>query len=582
MRGTPFKIAGLIQKTEHRYFTYSFLKLVSTSALPLLTVYFPKVILKQLLNGEAFDGIMTTVALFVAVILALMMIKTYGTERCHEAEERYTKKMRLATGRMVMKMPLKTVEDPKLKDRLVMSNNAADLLRTVDIFQNILSSAVTAVSFVVVVAGLNWVFFAVILALLVIKVLFVKRTVKYNTERRKVYAMNDRKGNYLNKTAYYSAGAAKEIRINSLSDWFMDKVRDYRSEMLNLQYADFNKYASFDVILAILTGVQSFVILFLLAKMVTDGEIDIADFTMYFAAVTSLSSTLAGIITKVGDYSRIRLNFGDFEALKKESEAAADGVLQDNVKFSDTSVEFRNVSFSYPGTDRKVLDHVSFRIESGEKLALVGVNGAGKSTIVKLICRFYLPSEGQILIGGVDIPTIGEKEYRQLISAVFQDYMTFAFTIRENVTLTENEKIPERLYGWNGCRTWIERLKDGQDTFVSTKFDSTGVNLSGGEEQKMAIQRAAYKNGPIMLLDEPTKAMDAKSEAELYSSFRELAEDRTSLIISHRLASAVISDRIILLEDGHIAESGTHEELMRLNGKYAEMFCKQGEAYAAG
>ena len=243
-------------------------------------------------------------------------------------------------------------------------------------------------------------------------------------------------------------------------------------------------------------------------------------------------------------------------------------------------IVFENVSFKYPNTEKYVLENINIRIPAGEKLSVVGKNGAGKSTFIKLLCRFYKPTKGRITIGGVDIENIGDEEYNKLIAAVFQDYQNLAFTIGENVSMGRAKNNVELLLCDIGLGTLINRLPNGADTYLTRSFDSNGVELSGGEGQKLAIARAVYKNSPILILDEPTAALDPKAESEIYDSYFRIAAKKTTIFISHRLSSSTVADKIALFENGKIMEYGTHTELMKNDGEYARMFGLQKKAYA--
>lgn len=212
----------------------------------------------------------------------------------------------------------------------------------------------------------------------------------------------------------------------------------------------------------------------------------------------------------------------------------------------------------------------------------MGASGAGKSTFVKLLCRFYHPTEGRITVGGVDIWEISGEAYAKVISAVFQDYVNFSFTLGENVTMCGSAPEDKTWFALTqaGLSERVRSLPKGLHTFLTRKFDRQGIELSGGEGQKLAIARALYKNTPIVILDEPTASLDPKAENEIYETFFRAAENRTSVFISHRLAASTKADRIAVFLEGRIKEYGTHGQLMEKGGLYADMFRKQGQAYA--
>ena len=255
----------------------------------------------------------------------------------------------------------------------------------------------------------------------------------------------------------------------------------------------------------------------------------------------------------------------------------------DALNNADYRIRFDHVSFRYPGQDRYALKDVSCEIHLGERLAIVGQNGAGKSTFIKLLTRLYDPEEGHIYLNDKDIKTIKGSEYRVLLSTVFQDYKLFAMTIKENIGLDKSgeldEKELDRVADTIGLKQKVDSLEQRFDTPVYKIFDEGGFEPSGGEAQKIAMARAFVKNAPIVILDEPTAALDPRAEYELYQDFDKLTENKTVIYISHRLASCRICDRIFVFANGGIEEQGTHDELMEQNGHYAEMFKAQAELY---
>jgi ABC-type multidrug transport system fused ATPase/permease subunit len=247
------------------------------------------------------------------------------------------------------------------------------------------------------------------------------------------------------------------------------------------------------------------------------------------------------------------------------------------------SIRFENVTFSYPKTDKKVLDNISFSINEGEKISIVGLNGAGKSTVVKLICRLYHPDSGKIFINGRDIYEYSRESYDRVVAAVFQDYKLFNFTISENISCkpsgTDGEKV-KKLLDMVGLGEKIKSLSKGTDTLFGKEYDTEGVEFSGGQSQKIAIARALYKNASLVILDEPTSALDPIAEAEIYENFNNLVGDKTALYISHRMSSSVFCDRILVISAGKIEAFGTHRELMKNEGStYYRLFSSQAENY---
>lgn len=286
----------------------------------------------------------------------------------------------------------------------------------------------------------------------------------------------------------------------------------------------------------------------------------------------------AGNFTDLADASLYLQNIRDFLAMPVQITERADAL-----PVRRGNLEFRNVTFTYPGAAKPTIQNLSFTLADGEKLALVGQNGAGKTTIAKLALRLYDPDDGEILYGGVNIKDLRLADYRAAFAVVFQDFRNFAVSVAENVLLHpeapgEREIVLDALEK-SGFSEKLKRLPDGADTRLTREFDEQGVNLSGGEGQKLSIARIYAKQADIAILDEPTSALDPLAEYKMYENMMDACRDRSVLFISHRLSSAVLADRVLLLEDGSVAESGTHAELMAADGAYAVMFRMQAEKY---
>ena len=303
--------------------------------------------------------------------------------------------------------------------------------------------------------------------------------------------------------------------------------------------------------------------------------------------INSISNVSWGIVaitetfTQVNEASLYIGNIRDFlekDITVKDAPNAKEAVRGD--------LEFRNVSFTYRGAKEPVIKNLSFTVHDGEKIALVGQNGAGKTTIAKLMLRLYDVTEGEILYGGVNIKELSLESYLKAFAVVFQDFKNFSVNIAENVLLRplsdgEEEKVLDAL-DKAGFKEKLDSLPDGIDTRLTREFDDKGENLSGGESQKLSIARIYAKEASIAILDEPTSALDPIAEYKMYENMMDACRDRSVVFISHRLSSAVLADRVILLENGGIAEMGTHGELVASKGKYAEMFAMQAEKYIEG
>lgn len=566
-----FGILRLISKYEPGYLISAFPHMLFSSVLTILGVYFPKLFIEQLESGSKFQRIAVSIGIYIVIMLIVKSVDTFSVHKMNFYREHFSKQICLRAGEATMALPLCNIEGAAFGDKLAMANNITQIMDAFLILQDIFINFITIAGLSAIILRLDFAFILTVLLVLGVKILFVYLTYYYRKKRRILYAENDRIGSYLENTAYFNQGAAKEIRTDSLIDWFMNKIKCYRQRLLFLQYQDFNRSALFEVISAVILSLQSLVILVSLAKRVMDGIIGIADFTMYFSAVTVLTVTLSSVVSLIGDYNRRQLAVYDFDEL---SAGALESGTKTEKDLNGLDIVFEDVWFAYPNTDKFVLKNINIRIAEGEKLSVVGQNGAGKTTFIKLICRFYRPTRGRITLGGVDIHDIDKKEYSRLISAVFQDFCNFPFSVRENITMGNTGSVSVFTLG-----KWIDRLPSGLDTYVTRNFSLEGVELSGGERQKLALLRAMNKNTPILILDEPTASLDPLTESEIYDEYFNIAKNKTTIFISHRLASSTIADHIVLFEDGQIIGYGSHEQLMKDCDTYARMFELQRQGY---
>ncbi len=381
--------------------------------------------------------------------------------------------------------------------------------------------------------------------------------------------------------------AAKDIRIYSMASWLRDSFRDLYNESAKwdkktVQKSFLSRIADLIVILVRDGGAYA-----LLIWMFYNGEISVDEFVLYFAAIASFASWVGGIINCWNNVHSVSLKLCDFREYIGYSEYDGSGKAHAEEHLNTApEIEFINVCFRYDGAKEDTLHNLSFKIKSGEKLALVGLNGAGKTTLVKLLCGLYIPTSGEIKLNGVPLCDFKREDYYKLIAPVFQDVQTAFFSLAETVSgksLDETDcQKAEMCIRKAGLGEKLDALPEGIYTRLNKQVNKNGTELSGGEAQKLMLARALYKDAPLLILDEPTAALDPIAESKIYNEYNTMAKDKTSLFISHRLASTAFCDRIILLDDGRIAEEGTHRELVDLNGKYKQLFDIQSCWYKEG
>lgn len=373
----------------------------------------------------------------------------------------------------------------------------------------------------------------------------------------------------------------KDFRLYNAQNLMLGKADYYNGALVKQVHEQNNADAKISVKDSAVATLQSAVIYLYLGIKVIQKEIGIGDFTMYVSATANFFGGIQAAFYSLQMIFNKCFYLGQYVEFMNCEERISEG-NQIPEKRKKHSIEFRNVCFSYPGTEKKVLDDVSVTINSSEHISIVGMNGAGKTTFIKLLLGLYRPNQGEILMDGKNINDYSYSEYINLFSAVFQDFKLFSFSTMENVASSSNanvENVVARLKQVGLLEKFL-LLEDGLDTCLYKDFDEKGIEPSGGEQQKLAIARALYKDADIVILDEPTAALDPIAEMEVFTQFKDLVNEKTAIFISHRLSTCRFSDRIIVFKDGKVIEQGTHEELLnKENGEYASMFRVQAGYY---
>lgn len=386
---------------------------------------------------------------------------------------------------------------------------------------------------------------------------------------------------------YMDEGGSGAIGAQSLKDIFMYRAKKMIQKTIDIEREGVRKnvftIARINSAGGLGTGMIQGILLcvsyYCVLALAIAGTITVGMVLRYAQAIFQACMSVSASIRLAGEF---RTDVGRIASTLEYLNLEAEKTKGDSfTEMTKGVIEFRNVSFRYPGTKELVLDHVSLKIEPSEKIAVVGKNGSGKTTLVKLLCRLYEPEEGEILWNGKNIREYDLREWQKIFAIVFQDYSLLSLTLGQNVAASEQyeaERAKEVLQ-LAGFGERLNKLKKGLETVVYPEYEQDGVSFSGGEEQKIAIARAIYKGGQICILDEPTAALDPVSESRVYESFDEIVKGKTAVYISHRLSSCKFSDRIFVLDNGKIAESGTHEALLSKNGLYAQLWQAQAQYY---
>ncbi len=388
---------------------------------------------------------------------------------------------------------------------------------------------------------------------------------------------------YYIRTIITNFDSAKDIRLYSMKEWLIGKLKEVHNTMLKRMVNCRNRWIKASMVMQTVGLVQRGVVYAWLIYCVLYRGLSIADFSLYVGTVIAMFGMLSNIFNVLTDLRNQSRQIDDLRAFLEYPDRLSTVKSIPLPRFETYEFHFEQVSFSYPGTDIYALKDLNLTLRQGERLAVVGLNGAGKSTFIKLLCHLYTPTKGKIYLNGIDIEAFDRVEYYRLVAPLFQKIEVFASSLSENVSMLPREKTDDNLvYDCmvkTGLKENLNYLPQGIHTELLKILYDDGIDLSGGEKQKLAFARALYKDAPIVVLDEPTSALDALAEYQMYQDFNELIGNKTAVYISHRLSSTRFCDNIAMFQDGRLIEYGRHEELLKKKGAYAAMFEVQAQYY---
>ncbi len=554
---------------------------VVSSFFPLI---FLRLILNEIQDGKSISKVLVYSGGYAAAVLCVNLINNLVGVILDIQTKKTVYRTKELLGKTVMQFSYADLEQPRMKDFIEKAKNSDLFFEIINDLLSLISTTVTLVGMAAIIITLQPIVFIMIVVVILTRLYVEKRNRKIYEKYRNIYTPIMRKMWYLGRvTSTIEFG--KEVRINNLQEYLFGKYRDVAdNEYLYTNKGQMKELTKSNLLVNIAVIAQECVVYIILVYKVFFGGMPIGDFSMYMTGINSLTGCFQGIISA---FSNLRKN-GEFAedfryCVEKSNESNLTQTANISAKdINSVELEFRNVSFKYPNTDRMILKNVSLILKAGETLSLVGINGAGKTTFVKLVCRLYEPTEGEILINGIPINTIPYKDYCELLGVVFQDFKIFAFTVAENVALSTDYDVSEveRCMEESDIMKKVESLPDRSETFLSKEFSESGIEFSGGEGQKIAIARTLYKDPPLIILDEPTSALDPIAEYEIYQKFSSLVKGRTAIYISHRLSSTRFTDKVAVFENGELSEYGNHRELLKLDGGvYKNMFEMQAHYY---
>jgi len=601
-----FYICHLVWKTGPWILVLMMLTAVLSGVLPIVGSYLSKDILNELQNiivaselgGDAYVAVFWgSMVMFLLIFYFLYRIFNQIVTRISQAVtriagEKVVRYVRVQIMEKAKTLDLASFDQPEFYEKLENANREAGM-RPISVMSatfDAISRLISLICYIAILAsapGLWWT--APLMILISIPTAAVNFAYKHKTFLYMRRRSKDRR-----QMTYYSdlmvnKDMVKEIRMYDLGDQFVERYNN----VFERYYAGLRKLilreSAWQLLLTFLSSVVNCVFFALIAMKVFDGTIQIGDYSYYTGALTSIATTVSGLIGVSATVYEGTLFIDNLISFMKEKPTVVP-MTEAPVSVAQGkphTIEFVNVSFSYPGSDRRVLQNINLKFRPGETVVLVGLNGAGKTTFIKLLTRLYDPTEGMILLDGRDLREYDPKELYRIFGIIFQDFGKYAVSVSDNIRFGDIGRDPEEkeireAAEQSGADDFISRLPAGYDTPLMRYFEPDGIELSIGQWQKLAISRAFYSESDILILDEPTASLDPMAEQEIFNQFDRLRQDKTTIFVSHRLSSATVASKIVVLEYGKLIEEGTHKELMEKEGRYYELFTTQARRYLEG
>ena len=565
------------------YFLMKLLILVSTTAIPLVNIW----LWKEVLNGIVdYQNSSKTVIVCLAFYLSLQLTTYLLAQFNTYVNSRYSDELQFYIEMVMMektsRMDLSFFDSAKMGDKVrhARSNFGVMTQMTWTVF-DILSALINVIATLIIVCTYKWWLGIVTLVLLIPFMLYNKKRTERKLEMEKEQLRDNRKKDYYSGV-FFNNDIQFEIKLNNIGAYFIDKYKETWQKLYKINKAEDIKHNIINTLIMIINVSSEFLVLTVSVFDVVNKHIGIGDLQYNLSMVSRLRSQAQALMNNINSFlnNNTRLiELQEFMDIAPEVEKSGTMKPSNNPK-----IEFCNVSFRYPNAEQYVLKDCSFTIEPHEKIGLIGLNGAGKSTIIKLMFRFYDPEEGCIKLDGVDLKEYDIYAVRKVFGVLFQDYVTYCLPLREIIALSDfderfNDEKLKKACNISGASEVIKDWENGYDSVLGRYYADNGKDLSGGQWQLVGLARAYFKDSEYMILDEPSAALDPISEDRIFEQLYRLSEGKSSVTISHRLSNTTLADKILVIGDGHIIEQGSHFELLKQNGKYAELFNLQASKY---
>lgn len=571
-------------KWDKKSIAYFIIRIPALVIQPIITALIPKAMIDCINNHVSVGELAAT----VAVLSALVALTTWLAPFMQELILGSARIIRMRYAVMAFDKNLNAdyVQIESLQGR-EMNQRAGDFYRSfyagsADFFETLNMICVSVIGIITSAALIYKINFFIIL--LIIATCVVEAAVLRFLNSASI-KMRDKENDITTKFNYFYAqskntAAGKDIRIYSLGDRFIAVMAQLVYEIDKLARIYTKTDFSVSGVRALLNLLRELVAYAYLTYLAATGKLSVSDFIFYFGIITGFSNWIVSLVYCISSLERCCNQCSRYREYV-EGDSFEHQSTNNNTPSAVDSIEFKDISFAYPQSDKTVLNNISFKVSKGENIAIVGENGAGKTTLIKLLCGLYETDKGEIIINSKSSSEFEKGEYFSLFSPVFQDYSFLPLTVAQNIAASldfDKEKVISSLKS-AGIYDKIKSLPNGINTKMIKEINKDAEDFSGGEKQKLLLAKAVFKNAPVLILDEPTAALDPIAENELYLKYNELTKGKISFFISHRLSSTRFCDKIFFISDGKIAESGTHEELMALKGKYYRMYQLQSYYY---
>ncbi len=562
-----------------------FINLVNGSLNFISQIFLLRYIINAATNKASFESVLIVASVVLLYQIFGMSINTYyNAIFCPTCDNIIKQNFQKELFNKALSIDLIEYDNPDFYDKYVraISESNGRALQIVNLFGRLVNCLFVLVSVSLIIFTLEPLLIFIAILPFVFNMLVGSKRNKINYKQNMEFTMPNRIRDYVRRVVYFN-NYAKEIRLTNIFKVLKKKFDSAIEQCIEIT----RRYSTKNILLGIIMPLINQVVVYLGTitytsyRTIVKKSLPLADAFVIIRSIWQVSSSLndlSNIFVEFHNHSLYVNNINVFMTYIPTIKNSADSIP---LKGFDDKIQINDISFKYPDDDNFVLKNVSFTIRKGEKIAIVGHNGAGKTTLIKLLLRLYDPMEGYIELDNINIKNYNVDDYRIMFSTVFQDYKIFALSILDNILCgnqADDETISESLFV-SGLSSKIQNIEQGVNANLTKEFDENGEVFSGGEQQKLALARAFAKNTPIIVLDEPSSALDPIAEYEMFENMMKVCEDKTVIYISHRLSSVVLSDRILMMENGDIVEEGTHKELMSKGGKYADLFSKQAEHY---